>query len=145
MRIMTILLRLSGRVTLDWPGNAEFVAYLLHRIDNRHGQRYSFASVLFHFCETLLPVHVDPVLSVCLRRVFQLVRKPIHVPLELVQGTERRGIDGHEKVSNVWFRFVNVNPQPGSRPTQDPTENINHERETVALVARVLFSFASKG
>src|SRR6266516_1623356 len=124
----------KGRYRLDWPGDPDLAADLLHRFHDRGGERNSFPPVLLHPCKALLTMHIDPVLTLRLRRVLQLPRKTIHIPLELVQRTKRGRINRHEKVPDVRLRLVNIHAETRRRTTQDAAEHINHQSKPVALV-----------
>src|SRR5437016_11882255 len=108
------------RYRLDWPGDSDLAADLLHRFHDRAGERNSFPPVLLHPCKALLTMHIDPVLTLRLRRVLQLPRKTIHISLEVVQRTKRGRINRHEKVPDVRLRLVNIHAKTRRRTTQNP-------------------------
>src|SRR6266487_4860780 len=109
----------QGRYRLEWPGDPDLAADLLHRFHDRGGERNSFPPVLLHPCKAFLTMHVYPVLTLRLRRVLQLTRKTIHITLELVQRTKRSRINRHEKVPNVRLRLVNIHAKTRRRTTQN--------------------------
>src|SRR5207247_9284396 len=98
----------QGRYRLEWPGDPDLAADLLHRFHDRGGERNSFPLVLLHPCKALLTMHIDPVLTLRLRRVLQLPRKTIHISLEVGQRTKRGRINRHEKVPDVRLRLVKI-------------------------------------
>src|SRR5213592_3110489 len=124
----------TERYRLDWPWNSDLAADLLHRFHDRGGERNSFSPVFLHPCKALLTMHIDPVLTLRLRRFLQLPRKTIHISLELVQRTKRGRINRHEKVPDVRLRLVNIHAETRRRTAQDTAEHIHHQSKPVALV-----------
>src|SRR5439155_6628582 len=95
--------------------------------------------------EALHTVHVDAVLAMSLRAVLELAGEAVHVPPELVEGPEGRGIEGHEEVADVGPLLVGVDLESGRRAAEDSAEDVDHQGEAVALVASEVLSFAPEG
>src|SRR6266704_6892354 len=131
-------------IRLDGPGNPDLAAHLLHRFHDWGCERNPFPPVFLHPCKALLTVHIDPVLTLRLRRVLQLTRQTIHVRLELVQGTKRSGINRHEKMPHIRLRLVNIHTKTRRRAAQDPAEHIHHQSQPVALMPRMLLPLAAQ-
>src|SRR5206468_368748 len=77
-----------------WPSDPEISSDLLETVDDFRVQRDPFLSKLLHAREALLSMHIDSLLSLRLRAVFQLANESVHVPPELVERPERRRIEG---------------------------------------------------
>src|SRR5437867_8942753 len=129
---------------LGSPRDAQVGSDLLETVDDFRIERDASLSKPLHPCETLLAMNVDPILTLCSRTVFQLARKPVHVPPELVERPERGRIEGHEEVSNIRFLLVRVDLQSRRRSAQHAAEDVDHEREAISLVTAELLAFAAE-
>src|SRR5256712_1912368 len=126
------------------PRNPKVDSDLLETVDDFRIQRDALFAELLHPCEALLSVNVDPLLTLCSRTVFQLARKPVHVPPELVERPERGRIEGHEEMSNIRFLLVRVDLQTRRGSAQHAAEDVDHEREAISLVTAELLAFATE-
>src|SRR5438552_14979211 len=79
------------------PRESQIRSDLLEVLDDLRIQRNPRLPMFVHEREALLPVHIDPLLSMGLRAVLQLPREAVHVPPEFFDQAERRGSAGHEE------------------------------------------------
>src|SRR5437870_8757745 len=76
------------------PRDSQIRSDLLEVLDDLGIERDARLPMLVHERETLLPVHIDPLLSIGLRAVLVLSREAVHVPSEFVERAERRRVEG---------------------------------------------------
>src|SRR5947208_16176108 len=87
-----------------------------------------------HEREALLPVHIDPLLSMGLRAVLQLPREAVHVPPEFVERAERRGIERHEEMPDVGLFLIRVHLESGRRTADHAAEDYDHVGQPISLL-----------
>src|SRR2546430_12293155 len=85
----------------DRPGYSRLLSDLLETLSDFGSKWDTVSPVSFHSGIALLAVDVYPRLALSLRRIFQFSCQPVHLVLELVQGTEGGWIYDHEEVSNI--------------------------------------------
>src|SRR6266704_1832826 len=125
-------------------GDAQVVPDLLQLLRHLRTERDSFLAVRLRAGIALLSVHVDPILALGFRALLQLARESVHVPLELVERPEGRGVEGHEEMPDVGPLLVGVHLQPCRRAAQHAAQDVDHEGEAVALVPTEVLALASE-
>src|SRR6266704_1543140 len=126
------------------PGDAQVVPDLLQLLRQLRTERDSFLAVRLRAGIALLSVHVDPILALGFRALFQLARESVHVPPEFVERSEGRGVEGHEEMSDIGPLLVGVDLQPRRRAAQHAAQDVDHEGEPVAFVPAEVLALAAE-
>src|SRR5437867_6928411 len=126
------------------PGDAQVVPDLLQLLRHLRTERDSFLAVRLRAGIALLSVHVDPILALGFRALFQLARESVHVPPELLERPERARVEGHEEMSDVGPLLVGVDLQPRRRAAQHAAQDVDHEGEPVAFVPAEVLALAAE-
>src|SRR5437016_12187672 len=109
------------------PRDSQIRSDLLEVLDDLGIERDARLPMFVHEREALLPVHIDPLLSMGLRAVLELPREAARVPPQFVYRAERRGTERHEERPHVGLFLNRVHLEYARRTAEHASGDRSHQ------------------